>query len=78
MTKQEIKSKLGSAFDSLRFRRDGSIVAKRSYFYHNGVTPELLVTGIKQVIPTANIISAEDHFNNWPNESFFKITFKRY
>jgi hypothetical protein len=76
MTKQEIKSKLLNAFDSVTFKRNGHIVAKRSYFYHNGQSASNLAEGIKQLIPTAFILSAEDHFHNWPNESYFQITFK--
>ena len=76
MNKKEIKSKLLNAFDTVRFNRDNrTIVARRSYFYHNGQTADNLALGILKLFPTATIVGVRDQFRQWPAESYFQINF---
>lgn len=66
--------------DSISFKRDGSIVAKRGYFYRHGQSPESTARDLEKGLKTAgieiDIIDKRDDFKAWPKDSNFVVTFK--
>jgi hypothetical protein len=66
--------------DSISFKRDGSIVAKRGYFYSRGQSPDSVARDLEKGLKTAGIeitiIDKRDDFKPWPKDSHFVITFK--
>lgn len=81
------KKKLKSAFeneylgiDKLTFKKDGTIVAKKGYFYRHGDSPEKTANNLKtklgQVGINIEIKDAYDDFKPWPKDSNFVIEFK--
>lgn len=75
MNKKEIREKLLSSFDSVRFKKDGSIEVKRGYFYRHGMTVEGLVKTLLNKYPNAKVISSTDRWAPWPRDSYFFIRF---
>jgi hypothetical protein len=76
MSNKEIRHQLQLlALDSIRCSRAGVWRIKRGYFYRHGASPQTVWARIKQVIPTAVLVSAEDRFNPWPRDSYFLVEF---
>ena len=53
----------------------GIFTAKFSYFYKHGQDEGFYAAKIEHALPAVQIVKAEDCWNLWPKESFFKITF---
>jgi len=63
--------------DRIICRGDGSLVAKRSYFYHMDQTAELFADRISQALTKAGIshqITSTDAWAKWPKISYFVAT----
>lgn len=72
--KKHVKESLH--MDSLTFGRDGTITAKRGFFYRHGMSAELLAEKIKKALPEAIIIEAYEHWAAWPKDSYWVVKFK--
>ena len=81
------KKKLKNAFeteflgiDKLTFKKDGTIVAKKGYFYRHGDSPEKTANNLKTKLShlgiEIEIKDAYDDFKPWPKDSNFVIEFK--
>jgi hypothetical protein len=81
------KKKLKNAFeteylgiDKLTFKKDGTIVAKKGYFYRHGDSPEKTANNLKSKLSQLGIEivinDAYDDFKPWPKDSNFIIEFK--
>lgn len=62
--------------DSVRFSRDSTYTVKRGFFYRHGYTTDKTEQAIKQVVPSAVITHSQEHYNNWPRDSWFEVRFK--
>lgn len=69
-----------TGIDSISFKKDGTIVAKRGYFYRHGATPESVAEKMKMALLKNGIniaiVDAYDDFKPWPKDSNFIIIFK--
>jgi hypothetical protein len=74
--KTDMRCELVGLFDSVRFMRDGLVVAKRGFFYTNGCTADQLARAVRKMYPSAVIVDEEEHFNAWPKDSFWRVTFR--
>ena len=66
--------------DKLSFRKDGTIVAKRGYFYYDGLTPDKVADKLKTTLKSAGveieIIKTWDEFQSWPKDNNMCVKFK--
>ncbi len=83
----ENKKKLKNAFenvvtgiDSLTFKKDGTIVGKRGYFYRHGADENKVANNLKTVLAgqgiEIQIVDAYDDFKPWPKGSNFVVVFR--
>ena len=80
-TKKMLKVALNYAgIDKLMFKRDGTCVAKRGYFYRHGQSASGFADRITATLEKQDIhveiVSARDDWNAWPKDSNFVVTFK--
>lgn len=61
--------------DSVRKQKDGTYLAKSSYFYRHGRTAQMLEARVKAAVPEATVVEVGDRWNNWPKESYFFVRF---
>jgi len=65
--------------DRVIAKKNGSFVARRSYYYHAGYTTARLATQICAVLGkygyTVTILGKRDNFQPWPRDSYVEITF---
>ena len=66
-TRDSLKSVFG---DNIHFSRDGTATVKRGFFYRMGGSAQKLAERVKSIVPEAEIIKAEEHYNSWPRDSF--------
>jgi hypothetical protein len=83
INKKKLKEVFETEFlgiDKLSFRRDGTIIAKRGYFYKHGNTPDKIADNLKTKLEahglTINIVNTYDDFKPWPKDSNFVVEFK--
>lgn len=73
--KRAIRDAVTPSADSIRFLADGTIVAKRFFFYRHGATAEgfgaRILADVEAITGRRYALVAEDHFNQWPKDSFF-------
>ena len=66
--------------DKITFKRDGSIVAKRGYFYRHGMDEnkmaDKLVASLKAEGIEIEVIDKYDDWNAWPKDSNMVVVFK--
>lgn len=69
-----------TGIDSMSFKKDGTIVAKRGYFYRHGASPESVAKKLETALAAQGIvikiIETYDDWKPWPKDSNFIITFK--
>lgn len=57
--------------------KNGTISMRQNYFYRHGRTPEKWAKQIKNALLvlgySIKIVSAEDRYNSWPKDSYFKV-----
>jgi hypothetical protein len=51
--------------DKVKFHKDGSATAMRSYFYAFGMTPEKVFETVKKEFPDAKMIDCGDHYHDF-------------
>lgn len=81
--KKQLKNAFESVvtgIDKLTFKKDGTIEAKRGYFYKHGQTPkgvaDQLASALKGEGIDIQIVDAYDDFKPWPKDSNFVVIFK--
>lgn len=66
--------------DSVSFKRNGTIIAKRAYFYRHGNSPdkvaERLQSDLKKEGIEIEIVETYDDWKAWPKTSYFVVVFK--
>lgn len=66
--------------DHKTFRKDGTVVFKRSYFYHHGQTAEKFAARVVKHVTAAGYkcsdVESVDQFARWPKTSYFVVTMK--
>ena len=66
--------------DKLSFRKDGTIIAKKGYFYRHGDTANKVADNLKSKLDShglsITIVNAYDDFKPWPKDSNFVVEFK--
>lgn len=66
--------------DSISFKKDGTILGKRGYFYRHGQTPESTANDLKNSLIKhgieIDVIDSYDDFKPWPKDSNFVVIFK--
>lgn len=81
------KKKLKDAFenyvigvDKLAFKKDGTIEAKRGYFYRHDESPEKVAAKLTSALSSQGIeiqiVKTYDDFRPWPKDSNFVVVFK--
>jgi len=58
-----LKEKLSGTFNVVSRKKDGSFVAKKSYFYRMGLDTDKLKTRLLELIPEAIVIDTGDHWH---------------
>lgn len=81
MTKKEkdaIRNSLLCIADKVTFRKDGAIRVRRDFFYRHGYTSSKLmsdtcsiIAGLGYTIDPSCHFDHEEHYNNWPIDSFW-------
>lgn len=75
MTNQEIRDRLlRMGIDKVTIHRDGTITAKRSYFYTHGRTADTWAAAVAAKLGNVRIISTADEWRPWPKTSYFVVT----
>lgn len=64
-----------AGFDSVRISKTDVVTVKRGFFYRHGGSAEGCAALVKKVYPTATIVLAEEHWNNWPKDSWWQVEF---
>jgi hypothetical protein len=71
---------VNTGIDKLTFKRDGSIEARRGYFYRHGQSPQSVADQLKKALNSQGIeikiIDMYDDFKPWPKDSNFVVAFK--
>ncbi len=66
--------------DHKMFKKDGTAVFKRSYFYHHGQTADGVAERITKQVEAAGFkasdVEATDQFARWPKTSYFVVSMK--
>ena len=66
--------------DKISFKRDGTILAKKGYFYRHGLSPEKMAETLKNSLNAEGIeievIDKYDDWNAWPKDSNMVVVFK--
>lgn len=75
MNKKELRMKLMEMFDKVTFKRNGEIECRRSYYYRENDIAEAILSKIKGLGLT--VIDVENHFHQWPMQSFYIYRLKR-
>lgn len=69
-----------SGIDTISFKKDGTIVAKRSYFYGSSGAEDKLAKSIqasmKDLDIDIQILGTDDEFKQWPKTSYYVVKFK--
>lgn len=81
MKKTEIKKRIKEALaGKVRIKKDGTVVAKRHYFYTMGMTSEkwleVVLNKLKPLGFTIGHTEYENHWNAWPKDSWFEARVK--
>lgn len=74
--KELIRTELLGVADKLTFHHDGTITAKRSFFYRHGGSSEKMAQRILARIPKSVIIEQDEVWANWPKDSYWKVKFE--
>lgn len=82
MKKTEIRKRIYEAFkgwgddDMIQIKRNGTVVAKRSYFYRHGMTAEKWLEWVLGKLEhlgfTIGLTECNDNWNAWPKDSWFE------
>ena len=81
------KKRLKAAFensvtgiDKLTFKKNGTIEARRGYFYRHGQSPTSVAEALKKALSSQGIeiqiVDSYDDFKPWPKDSNFVVVFK--
>lgn len=66
--------------DNVTFKKDGSVVFKRGYFYRNGMSAEkfgeIIEARLKKLGLEPKSIETLDRWAPWPRDSYFSATVK--
>ena len=66
--------------DKISFKKDGTILAKRGYFYRHGASPEkmadTLVASLKAEGIEIEVVDKYDDWKPWPKDSNLVVIFK--
>jgi len=66
--------------DKISFKKDGTIIAKRGYFYRHGANPEkmadALVASLKAEGIEIEVVDKYDDWKPWPKDSNLVVVFK--
>lgn len=69
-----------TGIDKLSFKKDGSIVAKRGYFYRHGMTADKVASNLTSQLLSQgieiNVIETYDDWKPWPKDSNLVVVFK--
>ncbi len=84
MTKAQIKRSVRDALETLAGRvithKDGTFSARRTYFYRHGQTADKFADEVSVAIFDAGFkftqVDLEDHWAQWPKDSYFQVRFR--
>ena len=84
MKKAQIKRTVRDALDMVADRvithKDGTFTARHTYFYRHGQTADKFADEVAAAIADANFrftqIDLEDHWAQWPKDSYFQVRFR--
>lgn len=66
--------------DKLVFKKNGMVEARRSFFYTGGYSADKFAEEIKRALSKVGVeievVSTEDVWRPWPNDSYFKVVFR--
>ena len=68
--------------DKIIFKKDDTVVFKRTFYYRHGMTGTKYGEGIREQLVRENLsdvfelVHAIEDWNNWPKTSYFVATFK--
>ena len=65
LTVKEVKEALGSAVDQVSRKRDGTIVARRSYFYRSATCEEFMLRLTELMNRAGLSFSVHDYYDHW-------------
>lgn len=74
---KRVRAILETEVDRLITRRDGSVEARRGYFYRNGGTAQGFANRVEKLLAAAGLearVQGDDHWAAWPRESYFLAT----
>jgi hypothetical protein len=72
MTKKQIEEKLNGKIDMLSKNREGNYIARRGFFYTNGMSADLLAKKIKEEIPEIAIVKTWEKWTPFKGGSSVK------
>ena len=75
VSKRDVRSRLSNAGLYVRISKDGVIHVKCGFFYRMGKSAEDLKMRVLQIFPNAVIVSADEHWNTWPRDSYWQVDF---
>lgn len=55
--------------------KTGEYKVKMGFYYRHGRSEDTLAAEVRRVLPHATIIAAEEHYNNWPRDSWWEVRF---
>ena len=75
--KAAVRDALAGVADYRAFRKDGTLVARRTYFYRHGMTAPDFAMNCQQAVAKdgrfrAVVVAQDDCFHVWPKTSFFR------
>ena len=84
MKKAQIRRTVRDALDTIADRvithKDGTFSARRTYFYRHGQTAGGFAEKVKHFVTKADFtfveIDVEDHWAQWPKDSYFQVRFR--
>lgn len=69
-----------AAADKVTFKRDGTIVFRRGYFYAHGYNAEKFAKRVKADLAEhgikAEIVGFRNHWAPWPRETYWEVTMR--
>ena len=74
----EVRQALAATADSVGYSaKSDCFVAKRSYFYRQGMTAERLALSVTAAMPVEiKVMATTDNWHAWPADSFFEVRFR--
>ena len=77
---KQLKRQLKETFPDAQFHKDGTVTARKSYFYHNGYTVEKYEQRVRDELTKLNvpfeIVETRDAWKAWPTTSYLKVRFR--